>query len=340
MTLSLTPVKHIDPLLLMRVLLTTTSFQDTPGPHHELLDQAGFELIRERGPLTESRMLEIVGDIDAFLCGDDEITKAVIDKALPKLKVISKYGIGLDKIDTGYVEEKRIPLTFCPGVNHTTVAEHTFALMLALFRKLVKEANHVSAGEWVRVTGNEIMGKTIAIIGLGRIGREVAIRANAFGMKILGFDLYWDEEFAEKYQVKRCQSAEEAMNQADVISLHVNLSDQTRDLINRNSISKMKKGVVILNCARGEIVSTSDMLDALNSGQVGGYGTDVLDVEPPPADHPLLTAPNTVITPHIGSRTYESVERQATMAAKNLILALKGEKPLAQANEAPLSAHM
>ena len=324
----------------MRVLLTTTSFQDTPGPHHELLDNAGFELIRERGPLTESRMMDLVGDIDAFLCGDDEITQAVIDKALPSLKVISKYGIGLDKIDTGYVEEKQIPLTFCPGVNHTTVAEHTFALMLALFRKLVKEANHVAAGEWVRVTGNEIMGKTIAIIGLGRIGKEVAIRANAFGMKIVGFDLYWDDEFAQKYNVKRCESAQEAMNQAEVISLHVNLSDETRDLINQESISKMKKGVVILNCARGEIVKTSDMLNALNSGDVGGYGTDVLDVEPPPADHPLLTAPNTVITPHIGSRTYESVERQATMAAKNLILALKGEKPLAQANEAPLKQHM
>ena len=130
------------------------------------------------------------------------------------------------------------------------------------------------------------------------------------------------------------------MNQADVISLHVNLSDETRDLINQESISKMKKGVVILNCARGEIVKTSDMLNALNSGDVGGYGTDVLDVEPPPADHPLLTAPNTVITPHIGSRTYESVERQATMAAKNLILALNGEKPLAQANEAPLKQYM
>ena len=183
----------------MKVLLTTTSFQDTPGPHHDKLLDAGFELICERGPLPESKMLKLVGDVDAFLCGDDEITKSVIDKAIPRLKVISKYGIGLDKIDVDYVSEKGIPLTFCPGVNHTTVAEHTFALMLALFRKLVKEANHVSAGEWVRVTGNEIMGETIAIIGLGRIGREVAIRANAFGMKILGFDLYWDDEFAEKY---------------------------------------------------------------------------------------------------------------------------------------------
>ena len=324
----------------MKVLLTTTSFQDTPGPHHELLRNVGFDLLCERGPLSESRMLELVGNVDAFLCGDDEITAAVVEKALPRLKVISKYGIGLDKIDTEFVTEKKIPLTFCPGVNHTTVAEHTFALMLALFRKLVEEANHVSRGEWIRVTGNEIMGKTIAIIGLGRIGKEVAVRANAFGMKVVGFDLYWDSEFAEKYGLKRCESAEQALIQADVVSLHVNLSGETRDLINRESISRMKKGVMILNCARGEIVNTSDMIEGLESGQVGGYGTDVLDVEPPPADHPLLGAPNTIITPHIGSRTYESVERQATMAVQNLILALKGEKPLAQANEVPLTAHI
>ena len=261
----------------MKVLLTTTSFQDTPGPHHDLLKNAGFDLICERGPLSESRMLELVGDIDAFLCGDDDITREVIDKSLPKLKVISKYGIGLDKIDTDYVAQKEIPLTFCPGVNHTTVAEHTFALMLALFRKLVKEANHVANGEWVRVTGNEIMGKTIAIIGLGRIGKEVAIRAHAFGMKIVGFDLYWDEDFAPKYEVERCESAEVAMYRADIISLHTNLSDETRDMINQESIAKMKKGVVILNCARGEIVNTDDMVSALHSGSVGGYGTDVLE---------------------------------------------------------------
>ena len=168
----------------MKVLLTTTSFQDTPGPHHDKLKEAGFELVCERGPLTEDRMLDLVGDIDAFICGDDEITRAVVDRALPKLKVISKYGIGLDKIDVDYVTEQKIPLTFCPGVNHTTVAEHTFALLLALSRQLITEANHCAAGEWVRLTGNEIMGKTISIIGMGRIGKEVAIRANAFGMNL------------------------------------------------------------------------------------------------------------------------------------------------------------
>ena len=323
----------------MNVLLTTTSFQDTPGPHHQLLKDAAFDLICERGPLTEKRMLELVGDIDAFLCGDDDITRAVVDKSLPKLKVISKYGIGLDKIDTDYVAQKGIPLTFCPGVNHTTVAEHTFALLLALFRKIVTEANHVASGEWVRITGNEIMGKTLAIIGLGRIGKEVAVRAHAFGMKLVGFDLYWDKEFAQKYEIVRSESAETAMIQADVVSLHTNLSNETRNMINQSSIAKMKKGVVVLNCARGEIVNTNDMVDALHAGSGGGYGTDVLNVEPPPKDHPLLKAPNTVITPHIGSRTYESVERQATMAAKNLILALEGKKPLAQANDVPLISH-
>ena len=323
----------------MKILLTTTSFQDTPGPHHQILEDAGFEIIRERGPLPEKRMLDLVGDIDAFLCGDDEITSKVIDRALPRLKVVSKYGIGLDKIDVEYLTDKGVPLTFCPGVNHTTVSEHTFALMLALFRKLVKEANHVAKGEWVRVTGNEIMGKTLSIIGLGRIGKEVAIRANAFGMKVIGYDLYWDEDFARGNQIIRAKSIDEALEQGDVVSLHVNLSDETRELINRERLSKMTDGVVILNCARGEIIHTQDVIDALHAGKIGGYGTDVLDVEPPPPDHPMLNAPNTVITPHIGSRTFESVERQATMAARNLVLALRGETPLAQANDAPLTAH-
>ena len=158
-------------------------------------------------------------------------------------------------------------------------------------------------------------------------------------MNAIGFDLYWDEEFAQKYEVKRCDNIEEALNNGDVISLHVNLTDETRDLINKERISKMRDGVIILNCARGEIVNSNDLAEALQTDKVGGYGADVLDQEPPPADHPILKAKNTVITPHIGSRTYESVQRQAGMAAQNLILALKGEKPLAQANEVPVTNH-
>lgn len=316
-----------------RILLTTTSFQDTPGDHHALLESAGFEIVRERGPLPESRMLELAGDFDAFLCGDDEITRKVIEKSLPRLRVISKYGIGLDKIDVEAATEKKIPIGFCPGVNHTTVAEHTFGLLLALYRHIVTECNHVKGGNWKRLTGHELAGKKLAVIGLGRIGKEVAIRGRAFGMKLSGFDLYWDEAFAQTHGVERAESVAAAFAEADVISLHTNLTEQTRHLINAHSIRKMKKGVVILNCARGELVDTAAMVEALNSGQVGGYGADVLEVEPPPADHPLFSTPNTVLTPHIGSRTYESVVRQATMATENLIKLLKGEPALAQANK-------
>lgn len=317
----------------MRILLTTTSYQDTPGPHHEKLESQGWEILRERGPLPEARMLELVGEVDAFLCGDDAITKAVIDKALPRLKVISKYGIGLDKVDVDYATAKKIPVTFCPGVNHTTVAEHTFGLLLALVRNLVDEVGHTRKGEWKRITGHEIAGKTLGILGLGRIGREVALRAKAFDMEVVGYDLYWPKEFAEEHSIQRVESPEAIFQTADIITLHTNLTDETRGLVSEKTLNQMKDGVLLLNCARGELVDSQAMRAALDSGKVGGYGTDVLDEEPPPPDHPLLHAPHCLITPHIGSRTYESVQRQADMASENLIRVLKGEAALAQANE-------
>lgn len=321
-----------------KILLTTTSYQDTPGPHHALLESTGAEIVRERGPLSEERMLELAGDFDAFLCGDDAITRAVLEKAQPRLKILSKYGIGVDKIDVAAATEMGIPLSFCPGVNHTTVAEHSFALMLALFRHLIEEVNCVSEGNWKRMTGHEVMGKTIGIVGLGRIGKEVAIRAKAFGMSIVGYDLYWPTEFAEEYGIEKADGLTQLFSKSDVISLHTNLTEETRDMISTASIANMKDGVIILNCARGELVNTPDMATVLESGKVGGYGADVLDEEPPPADHPLLKAPRCIVTPHIGSRTYESVERQAVMATQNLINMLKGEKPLAQVNDAPIPA--
>lgn len=318
-----------------RILLTTTSYQDIPGAHHQMLEDSRFEIIRERGPLSEERMLELVGDIDGMICGDDAITAAVIDKALPRLKVISKYGIGLDKIDVAHTEKVGLPLTFCPGVNHTTVAEHTFALMLSLFRHLVEEANYTRSGNWKRLSGHEIMGKTIGIVGLGRIGREVAIRAKAFGLRVVGYDIYWPEEFAEEQGIERFDSIADVFKEAEILSLHTNLSAETENMVCAESIATMKKGVVILNCARGELVNSPDMAAALESGQVGGYGADVLEVEPPPADHVLLKAPNCVITPHIGSRTHESVGRQAGMATRNLLNFFKNMPAEAQANKAP-----
>jgi len=318
-----------------RILLTTTSFQDTPGEHHAMLERTGFEVVRDRGPLPEARMLDLVaqGDFDGWIIGDDAITRAVIEKSLPRLKVISKYGIGLDKVDLKAATELKVPVCFCPGVNHTTVAEHTFGLLLALSRDLVSACNLVRRGEWKRATGHELMGKTLAVLGMGRIGKEVALRARAFSMHVIGFDQYWDFDFARHFGVARVETVDEAIQHADVITLHMNLSPETKNLINARRIAKMKKDAIILNTARGELVDSAAIAKALQEKRLGGYGADVLEQEPPPKDHPLFGCPNAVLTPHIGSRTYESVARQAGMAAQNLIRVLNGQPALAQANK-------
>jgi len=315
-----------------KILLTTTSFQDTPGEHHRMLADTGWEIIRARGPLSEADTLALVGDIDGYICGDDAITRRVLEKARPKLKVLSKYGIGVDKIDVKACTEFGIPLLFTPGVNHTTVAEHTFMLLLALQKDLLFHTDSTRAGGWKRKTGHEVWGKTIGLIGMGRIGHEVATRARAFGMTVLGYSAHWDEAFAAQHGLQRAATLDELYAKSDYVSLHTSLRADTRHLINAAAIAKMKRGVVILNTARGEIVNTPDLVAGLQSGQIGGYGADVLDQEPPPPDYPLLKLPNVIVTPHIGSRTYESVQRQAMAAVTNLLRAMHGEKPLAQIN--------
>jgi D-3-phosphoglycerate dehydrogenase len=308
-----------------RILLTTTSYQDTPGAHHATLEDAGYEIVRERGPLSESRMLELAGDFDGFLCGDDDITRAVLQKSLPRLKVISKYGIGLDKIDVASCQELGVPVLFTPGVNHTTVAEHTFALLLALVRNLVDEVNFTRAGKWTRLTGNELWRKKIGIIGLGRIGQETIKRCHGFDMEIHAFGNFWPDVFAEQYGLIRHDTLDSLVSSVEIVSLHTMLREDTRYVIDARRIGLMRPGTLLINSSRGELVETSALLTALDSGQVGGYAADVMEVEPPPPDHPLLHHPKAIITPHIGSRTYESVPRQAMKATLNLINFFKGE---------------
>ena len=315
-----------------RILVTTTSFQDTPGDHHQALADTGWEIVTARGPLSEEDTLAAVGDVDGYICGDDLISRAVLEKARPRLQVLSKYGIGVDKIDVAACTEMGLPLLFTPGVNHTTVAEHTFLLLLALEKHLLFHADSTRSGGWQRQTGRELLGKTIGIVGMGRIGKEVAKRAVAFGMRPLGYDLYWDEAFAAEHKVEGVETLEALFPRVDYLSLHTNLTPETRDLIRAETIGQMKPDAIILNCARGEIVKTADIAAALTEGRLRGYGTDVLDEEPPAADHPLTRLSNCLVTPHIGSRTLESVQRQAMAAVTNLIRAMHGEPPLAQVN--------
>ncbi len=323
-----------------KVLLTTTSYQDTPGAHHGLLDSSGFEVVRARGPLTEKERLDLIGadgPFDGFLHGDDHITAQVIDAALPKLKVLAKYGIGLDAIDVAYATEKDLPVLYTPGVNHTTVAEHAIGLIIALSKHFWPHMHAVKTGEWKRVTGIELMGKNMAVLGMGRIGKELIIRARAFGMDCVAYDPFWDEAFAGGHGVRRCDTAMDAMQDADVISLHLPLTDESRNLLNKDSLANLKQGALVINTARGGLVVEGDMAEACRSGHLGGYGGDVLCTEPMQPGHPFQDIDNIIITPHVGSRTFESVERQAMRATTNLIEYRTGGSDYIQANETKAS---
>ena len=309
----------------MRILLTTTSYQDTPGPHHALLESKGYEIVRERGPLPEKRMLELAGQFDGLLCGDDDITRAVLEASAPRLKVISKYGIGLDKIDLGACQQMHVPVLFTPGVNHTTVAEHTFCLLLAMVRNLVDSVVATRAGQWKRITGNELWQKKIGIIGLGRIGQEMIKRCRGFDMEVHAYGNFWPEDFAKTYQVQRHGTMNDLIKCVDILSLHTMLNERTRNLINAERLALMPKGALLVNTSRGELVDSAAILAALDSGHLGGYAADVMEHEPPAPDHPLLSHPRAIITPHIGSRTYESVPRQAMRATQNLINFFNGD---------------
>ena len=310
----------------MKILLTTCSYQDTPGPHHELMESQGWEITRERGPLSESRMLELAEQqFDAFLCGDDAITREVLEKCAPNLKVISKYGIGLDKIDLPATKEMKIPVLFTPGVNHDTVAEHTMLLLLAITKNLVPSVNATKQGKWTRLTGYEVLGKRIGLIGLGRIGQEVAKRAHAFGMEVHGFGNYWPEDIAEQYRITRHHDLNGLFEASEIISPHTKLTPDSHHCVNSARLNLMPDNSWLINTGRGELISQDDVIAALDSGKLAGYATDVLDEEPPAADHPLLKHEKVIVTPHVGSRTYESVPRQAMKSLTNLINALSDE---------------
>lgn len=327
----------------MRILLTTTSYQDTPGPHHDRLAESGFEVVRERGPLSESRLLELIeeqasegGGFDGLLNGDDAITAKVIDAALDcptPLKVIAKYGIGLDSIDVDHATAKKLPVLFTPGVNHTTVAEHAVGLMVAASKHFALHIPAVKRGEWKRQTGTELHGKTLAVLGMGRVGKEVAKRAQAFGMTVIGFDVYWDEAFADAHGVQRCESCEDALRTADVVSLHLPATPDTVNLIRAETLARMKDTAIIINTARGALVNEADVAEACRTGKLGAYATDVLAEEPMKTPHPFQDIDNIVVTPHIGSRTLESVQRQAMRATDNLVNFLTGKEDYIQANK-------
>ncbi len=309
----------------MKILVTSASFQDTHGPHMQLLMQQGYTLSFAKGPLPATELENMIGGFDGLLCGDDDITAGVLQKgAEGKLQYISKYGVGVDRIDTAMANQLGILVTNCPGVNQVSVAELVFSLLLSFARHIPIETNITKAGGWQKMTGFEIFGKTIGIVGFGAIGREVAKRAAAFGMPVLVATPRPPSLYLQQNGYAACASVSELATKADIITLHLPLTPATRGLVNDSLVSVCKPGAILINTARGGLVEASAVLAGLQNGLLGGYLADVLEEEPMPANYPLNNHPKVLITPHIGSRTVESVARQGTLAVENLVNMIAG----------------
>lgn len=301
------------------ILVTTTSFQDSPGYHHDLLESQNWNLSFLRGPLNENQILEVIDEYDGILCGDDEYNKKVLEKGSHgKLKVLSKYGVGLDKIDKDEAIKLNIRVTNCPGINQVSVAEHVLALILSFEKNIPQQYNSVRKFSWERKVGREIRGKTIGIIGLGAIGKELVKISNAIGLNPIYVDIQGENQEFDKF-AKYCSTLDELISESDYVSLHVPLNEDTYHLVNKKFLSKMKKDSVLINTARGGLVDSKELINALDSNFIRGYLCDVLETEPISKEEILLNHTNIIITPHVSSRTYENIVNQGIASVKNLI---------------------
>jgi D-3-phosphoglycerate dehydrogenase len=276
----------------MKILLSDAFDPSLPGR----LKKFG-EVTDDKGQLAECEVVLIRSKTKA--------TREYIDSA-PKLKVIIRGGVGLDNVDQAYAKEKGIKVLNTPAASSVAVAELAMAFLVAIPNKLVEGHMSMKEGKWLKkdLKRTELFQKTLGLIGIGRSGSEVALRAKAFGMDVIAYD-----KFLTSHPVARLVTLDELLKRADFISLHTPLTDETKGMINAGLIGKMKDGVIIVNTGRGKVIHEPDLAAALASGKVRAYGTDVWESDPPPETSPLLKAPNVYMAPHIGASSAENLLR-------------------------------
>jgi len=302
------------------ILLTSSVFQSNPGAHHDLLKSGGFDVIKRRGPLPESELLELVGDVDAIFCDPDDITVNVIEKAIPRLRVITKAGAGTASIDLEACKNMGVDVFNTAGLTQDAVAEHTIALTLAAARNIVTSSVESRSGIWRCRQGVELRGKNFGIIGYGGIGCTVARVAAALGMKIHGFRRNWEgHDSCPDLAVTQHTELASIMAACPFISLHAPLTVETRNMINADAFDAMKDGTFLVNTSRAALVEEAALLRALDSERLACYAADVMPCEPPDPDHPILSHAKTIITPHVGGLTKESIPRQLESATRRLL---------------------
>jgi D-3-phosphoglycerate dehydrogenase / 2-oxoglutarate reductase len=290
----------------------------------KLLDAPDVEVIQNTG-LSESELVKIIGEYDALLVrSQTKVTPAVIEAA-KKLKAIGRAGVGVDNINLPAATNAGIVVINAPDGNTMSTAEHTFAMLMSLARRIPMAYKKLVDGEWDRksFTGVELNGKTLGIVGLGRIGAEVAKRAKAFNMHVIAYDPFLTEERAKQLGVQY-GTLDEVVSQADFITVHTPLTKDTKYIINTKQFEKMKNGVRIINCARGGIINEKALLEAIVSGKVAGAALDVFEVEPP-LENPLVGLPQVVVTPHLGASTVEAQENVAVDVSEEILHILRDE---------------
>lgn len=310
------------------VLIAPGPLRGQPGPFRELLATAGFECLPDfpgDHTLTEAELREALPHASAMIAGGERIHQELLDLA-PSLRAIARTGVGYDAVDIAACTARRIPVIITPGTNHESVAEQAFGLLLALTRNVVNNDRQIKEGGWNRTLVRPIRGRTLGLVGLGRIGRAVAIRAIAFDMRVIAFDPAEDTGFDAKHGITRVDF-EALLGQSDVVSLHLPLSPATSGLIRAETIAQMKPGVILINTSRGGLVNETDLYEAILSGRVAGAGLDVLDSEPPEPSNPLLTLPNVVVSPHVGGIDTKSMADMADLAAGCVVALKEGRWP-------------
>lgn len=261
--------------------------------------------------LPEAELLPLVADATALVVrSETKVTRKVIEAA-KQLRVVGRAGVGVDNVDIEAATQHGTVVMNTPGGNTVTTAELTFTMLLSLARKVPQAAATMVAGKWDRklFQGVELQGKTLGVLGMGRIGTEVAKRAIAFGMRVIAYDPYLTEDRAKAIGAEFAGEVDHVYREADFITVHMPVTKETKEMLNAAAFAKMKPGVKIVNCARGEIIAEADLLAALESNKVAGAALDVFAVEPLPADHPYRKQPNLILTPHLGASTNEAQEK-------------------------------
>jgi D-3-phosphoglycerate dehydrogenase len=294
----------------------------------EDLRQAGLELIDMRGSgVAQADFVAALKRADIVLCGNDlRVDDALLEKA-PELKAIAKQGAGLDTVDVAAATRRGIPVFHTPGANNQAVADHTFAMILCLARRMIYCDRSVREKRWehTKIMGLEIWNKTLGLIGLGAIGRCVAQRARGFQMKVVAYDPFWPEEFAREQGIGR-MAVEELLGAADIVSLHAPLTAENKGLINARTLKLMKPTALLINAARGGLVDETALCEALDTGVIAGAGLDVFEEEPP-VDSPLLARDNVVLTPHTAAFTYEGMNNMSVFIVEQIIEFASGRRP-------------